>query len=101
MEPTIFFAQSLLMKNGYCDLMSDPVKRQCHVGPFFSSPELNFKGEKTGSFYANNALWMHHNRYFLESMGNEHMKCPSTYLMNTKFLNCLLETSRNQKVVIC
>ena len=97
-EPSMFYAQSHLMKNGYCDVMASPVNKKCTSGPFFSNPDRKypylFSGEPTGKEDANNARWFQHNRYQLEQLGNEALACPSDYMYDTKILNCFMSSKK-------
>lgn len=106
-KPAVFFAQSYKMPNGYCGVMSNPVKSNCTKGAFFSNPEANYKGEATGQYYANNALWIKHNRYHLNLFGNELIPCPSdkdpaNFMHNRQLLDCYMDssdTSHCQKLI--
>ena len=93
-DPSIFWAYSYIMENNYCGVMASPKDRRCIPGPFFSNPSKVYPngtdGKKTGRAYANNALWIHHNRYQLARIGTEKMKCRSDYMYHPKLLDCFL-----------
>lgn len=90
--PAIFYAQSYVLPDGHCGIMSDPVHRNCTVSPFFSNPLVKYNGYPSGEYYANNAMWIDHNRYSLKGPGDEKVNCTSDYLMNPKIIDCFLNS---------
>ena len=52
LKPPIFFAYSYIMKNGHCDLMSNPVNRKCMQGLFYSNPDVERDSVPTGTLQA-------------------------------------------------
>lgn len=98
LKPAVFFAQSYKMTNGYCGIMSNLVQSNCTAGPFFSNPQADYEGQATGQFYANNALWIKHNRYHLSLFGNELMACPSdknptNFMYSRHLINCYMNSA--------
>ena len=74
----MFIAYAHYMSNGYCTIMVNPVNRKKFCKPinFFSSPDAEYNGVKTGTYRANNALWITNNRFALMDVGAESIKCP-------------------------
>ena len=92
MEPAMFMARSFIMKNGYCGVMASQINRSCKPELFFSNPEKKFDGEPTGHFYANNAIWIKHNRYALAYAGNEALTCPIGNMYNSSIIDCFMSS---------
>ena len=94
----MFTSHSYLMENGYCDVMAYPVHKKCISGPFFSNPTKKFEGSKTGAYNANNAMWIDHNRFFLNYLGtiggNDEKKCSSDYMYNSRLLDCFMKSKK-------
>ena len=81
--PPVFFAYTHKMHNGMCDLMSNPVGRYCRQGLFFSNPDVKFESFPTGTYKANNALWITNNRYALAKVGNESFVCKKSTISSS------------------
>ena len=100
-EPSIFIAYSYIMPNGFCGLMSNPLKRKCIPLLFFSNPLVKFHGNKTGTHSANNALWITNNRFALQQSGNERAQCFNDYKIrrpeeiNHEFLQQMINSPYN------
>ncbi len=93
LEPAMFMARSFIMKNGYCGVMASQVEQTCKSELFFSNPEKRFEGEPTGHFYANNAIWIKHNRFALAYAGNEALTCPIGNMYNSSILDCFISSN--------
>ena len=87
-------ARAWRMKNGFCGVMASPtLQPPCKPRLFFSNPFKEYHGEPTGHFFANNALWVKHNRFALANAGNEAVTCPKNYKMyNRRVIDCFLKS---------
>ena len=94
-EPSIFIAYSYIMPNGFCGLMSNPLKRKCIPRLFFSNPLVKFQGNKTGTHSSNNALWITNNRFALQQSGNERAQCFKDEKINHEFLQQMIKSPYN------
>ena len=90
--PSVFFAYSYVLPNGFCGLMSNPLLRTCTPRLFYSNPLKEFEGHKTGAGDANNALWITSNRFALARMGDEQKTCKGKIKYYPKFFT-MMETS--------
>ena len=88
-KPAIFYAQSLVTQNGFCGVMANPYNKTCQAAAYFSNTEKTIKGERVGAFYANNALWFKHNRFWLSEIGDESLKYKALFLYYPKIIRCL------------
>ena len=96
LKPPMFIAYAHYMSNGYCTIMVNPVNRKKFCKPinFFSSPDAEYNGVKTGTYRANNALWITNNRFALMEVGDESIKCPGAgqggYFYDRDFMNWII-----------
>ena len=96
--PSTYWAYSYIMENNYCGVMASAKDRKCIPGPFFSNPRKVYPpgnsadGKKTGRLDANNALWVHHNRFQLARLGIEDHKCRSNDMYEPKLLDCFMNS---------
>ena len=93
LKPLIMTSFSKIMSNGYCGIMAKPMNRFCKPGLFYSNPEVEYKGVKTGSFNANNALWIHNNRFAVANVGKEQLQCPNKNIFNLKMVEAMVNSS--------
>lgn len=100
-DPLMFYAQSYTTKKGYCDVMADPYHKNCTTLPVFSTPYRLYNGEHLGTIFANNGLWVLHNRFFLSNIGDEMVKCSDIFLYYPLLTECLLEKSATIKQLGC
>ena len=81
--------------------MASPHEKTCRTGPYFSSPRFKIDGEKSGTYYANNALWFKNNRFFLSQIGDEKLKCGGWLMFDRNLTNCFVTRTAVKNVVNC
>ena len=90
----MFFARAYRMNNGYCGVMASPtLQPNCKTRLFFSNPSIKYRGEPTGRYFANNALWVKHNRFALAYAGNEEVKFPENHMYKKGVLDCFMKSA--------
>ena len=107
----MFFARGYKTpQSGFCTLMTDA--QACKNVPYFSSPDIfldaqNFSTtgkseppkppERLGTALHNNAEWIKQNRFILENVGNESMKCPinraTGFMIEPELVECIIKSS--------
>lgn len=95
LKPLIMTSFAKIMFNGYCGIMVNPMNRKCKPGLFYSNPEVKYQGVRTGSFNANNALWIHNNRFAVANVGKEKLQCPNKNIFNLKMVEAMVNSSQN------
>ena len=99
LKPLVPTSYAKIMSNGYCGIMANPQDRICKPALFYSNPEVWYQGERTGSFRANNALWINNNRIALANVGKESIHCltlhPISDVFNFDMIQDMVSTKEN------
>ena len=86
----ILYAHGYVMSNGYCDIMADPIQKNCTSGLFFSNKNLQYHSTyPSGDAFANAAQWIRNIKFILEEIGHEISQCP-TSMYDPHVLQCLI-----------
>ena len=109
----MFFAHGFkTAQSGLCTIMADA--KACKNVPYFSTPDILYLNqrsygknqqpkppERLGNGLHNNAEWIRQNRFILQNVGNESMKCPvniaSGFDIEPVIVECLMKSNQNSK----
>jgi hypothetical protein len=95
-SPSIAFAHAYVQKkNDFCTILSTNDFKPCVALPYYSNPDLEYKGEALGGCYSQNARWIKENRFRVEAVGDESMICKNTYTFEKNLIVCLLRTTNS------